>query len=526
MASTSHEGAKRVKKRKYSTSRCRPSCSAERICAASTPTARFAWEEYPEIDPWEPIWLPDFTRRHGLLLDTMDYKPLDYFNLFFPEAVSQLISDETNRYAEQFFESRDALAPRSRFSKWKPTTKDEMKGFVALQIEMGLDWRYNFREHWSTHTLSPGGFGQVMPHDRYVLLQSFIHFCDNKKQIPRGEPGYNPMYKVQPLLDIVEPTYKQFYQPGRDLSVDESMIKYKGRLFFRQYMPDKPTKYGIKDFVLAEANTGFCLKVITYTGKHSFQRENCPLTKLFMELQSRGIGACGTVRVNRRHMPLQLKPDRLKMKRGDNPVFMRADNLVALAWHDVKRVTCLTTVHTNNLCEKTICSKGNPEGRKLDKPVALEEYNCKMAGVDRLDQMLGSYAYGHKSTKWYHTVYHRMREIALTNGYIFFKQANSDSTMTAADFLKKVVDSLLAEYVGVPLAKRGRPAQTAVPDRLTERHFPATYEDKKYKPDCVLCSNRQLKKRHQCNTYCKQCNVAMHAIGCFERYHTLQDFAL
>uniref|UniRef100_A0A8C4T4J0 PiggyBac transposable element-derived protein domain-containing protein n=1 Tax=Erpetoichthys calabaricus TaxID=27687 RepID=A0A8C4T4J0_ERPCA len=331
------------------------------------------------------------------------------------------------------------------------------------------------------------------------------------------------------------------------------MVKYKGRLIFRQYMPDKPTKYGIKDFVLAEANTGFCLKVITYTGKHSFQRENCPLTtqvvlellqgyehlghvvymdnfytspELFMELQSRGIGACGTVRVNRRHMPLQLKPDRLKLKRGDNPVFMRADNLVALAWHDVKRVTCLSTVHTNNLCEKQIRSKGNPAGRKLDKPVALEEYNCKMAGVDRLDQILGTYAYGHKSTKWYHTVYHRLREIALTNGFLLFKQANSDSTMTAADFRKKVVDSLLEEYVGVPFAKRGRPAQRAVPDRLTERHFPATYEDKKYKPDCVVCSNRQLKKRHQCNTYCKQCNVAMHAIGCFERYHTLQDFAL
>ncbi|KAG2461407.1 HYI isomerase, partial [Polypterus senegalus] len=71
-----------------------------------------------------------------------------------------------------------------------------------------------------------------------------------------------------------------------------------------------------------------------------------------------------------------------------------------------------------------------------------------------------------------------------------FKQANSDSTMTVAEFRKKVFDSLLAEYVAVPLAKQGRPSQTAVPDRLTERHFPATYEDKKYKPDCVVCSNR------------------------------------
>ncbi|KAG2468815.1 PGBD4 protein, partial [Polypterus senegalus] len=140
--------------------------------------------------------------------------------------------------------------------------------------------------------------------------------------------------------------------------------------FFHQYMPDKPTKYGIKDFVRAEANTGFCLKVITYTGKYSFQRVNCPLTsqvvlellqgcehlghavyidnfytcpELFMELQSRGIGACGTVRVNRRHMPSQLKPDRVKMKRGDNTAFWRW--VVAVAWHDIKWVTSPYSTH-------------------------------------------------------------------------------------------------------------------------------------------------------------------------------------
>lgn len=40
-----------------------------------------------------------------------------------------------------------------------------------------------------------------------------------------------------------------------------------------------------------------------------------------------------------------------------------------------------------------------------------------MAGVDHLNQMLGTYAYNNKSTKWYHTVYHLIHEVALTNGY-------------------------------------------------------------------------------------------------------------
>ena len=318
-------------------------------------------------------------------------------------------------------------------------------------------------------------------------------------------------------------------------------------------MPDKPTKYGIKDFVLAESNTGYCLKMITYTGKYSFPRTDRPLTtqvvldllegyeneghvvymdnfysspELFRELQNKTIGACGTVRINRKHMPSQLKPEKLKLKRGDDPVFMRANNIVAMAWQDVKRVTCLTTVHTNNTCEKSIREKGKKEGRMLIKPVAIEEYNCRMAGVDRLDQMLGTYAYGHKSTKWYQTIYHRVREIALVNGYILYKQSNNEQFMPAANFRKKVVDGLLSEYVAVPTVQRGRPSAKQVPDRLTERHFPASYEDKKYKPDCIVCSNRQRKQRHQCNTYCKQCGEPMHSIDCFERYHTLRDYAV
>ena len=528
------------------------------VQSSVVPTASnvgFNWLDYPYIDPWEPSWLPDFQPSRGVLVNTLNFEPVDYFKLFFPETVFDLMSAETNRYADSFLASSGNLSPYSRFREWKPTTVEEIKGFVALQIEMGLDWRYNFREHWSTRYLSPGGFGQVMPRNRYILLQSFLHFCDNAQQRHKGEDGYNPLFKVQRLIDLTIPTYRQVYQPGRDLSVDESMVKFKGRLCFRQYMPDKPTKYGIKDFVLAESSTGFCLNVMTYTGKYSFPRQDQPLSTqvvldllrgyenqghvvymdnfysspdLFQELQQKGIGACGTVRSNRKNMPPDFRPDKLRLKRGDDPLFMRSDDLVAIAWHDVKRVTCLTTVHTNNTCEKTIRQKGNPDGRLLEKPVALEEYNNKMSGVDRLDQMLATHGYSHKCMKWYQPLYHRIREIALSNGYVLYKQdKGSVNRLDAAAFRKKVVDGLLSEYVAVDVSRRpGRPSGSPAPVRLTDRHFPGSYSDKKYHPDCVVCSNRQTKQRHQCKTFCKQCNLPMHAVVCFERYHSLLHYQL
>ena len=36
------------------------------------------------------------------------------------------------------------------------------------------------------------------------------------------------------------------YNPHREQSIDEAMVKYKGRVKFLQYMPMKPCKRGIK----------------------------------------------------------------------------------------------------------------------------------------------------------------------------------------------------------------------------------------------------------------------------------------
>ena len=44
-------------------------------------------------------------------------------------------------------------------------------------------------------------------------------------------------------------------------TIDEAMIKFKGRLGFKQYVKDKPTKRDIMNFVLADATNG-CLKIL------------------------------------------------------------------------------------------------------------------------------------------------------------------------------------------------------------------------------------------------------------------------
>ena len=52
-----------------------------------------------------------------------------------------------------------------------------------------------------------------------------------------------------------------------ELSIDETMLKAKGRFQYKQYIKIKPIKWGIKLFTVAESTTGYVLNVLPYTGK-------------------------------------------------------------------------------------------------------------------------------------------------------------------------------------------------------------------------------------------------------------------
>ena len=51
------------------------------------------------------------------------------------------------------------------------------------------------------------------------------------------------------------------------MSINEGMIAYKGCLSFRQFMPAKPTKYGIKVWMAAAAKNGCISNFAVYLGQ-------------------------------------------------------------------------------------------------------------------------------------------------------------------------------------------------------------------------------------------------------------------
>ena len=68
--------------------------------------------------------------------------------------------------------------------------------------------------------------------------------------------------------------FEEAYNYGREVSIDEAMVPFKGRSSMKQYLPMKPVKGSFKVLVLADGNTGYISRLNFYTGKTGGKSED------------------------------------------------------------------------------------------------------------------------------------------------------------------------------------------------------------------------------------------------------------
>ena len=79
--------------------------------------------------------------------------------------------------------------------------------------------------------------------------------------------GPSKLFKIYPVLSHLNTKFQSLYLPGQNIAIDQSLMLWKGRLPFRQYIPLKSSKFGIKTYELCESSSGYLWSFIIYTGK-------------------------------------------------------------------------------------------------------------------------------------------------------------------------------------------------------------------------------------------------------------------
>ena len=178
--------------------------------------------------------VPPFTAFPGVAVSLLkDAKPLHFFQLFLSTQLITYIVECTNAYAT----TRLGLMPPSRrslFRSWKPATFVEIKAVVGVILNMGLIQLSQLKDYWMMHeeTINLQFFRRVFSRDRFLQLFWMLHVGEVN--------GLTRHSKIQPLLDMIIPSFQRLFVPGKALAVDEAMIAYRGRVSFRQYTRGKP----------------------------------------------------------------------------------------------------------------------------------------------------------------------------------------------------------------------------------------------------------------------------------------------
>lgn len=104
-------------------------------------------------------------------------------------------------------------------------------------------------------------FKKVMTYDRFRQLLSLLHFVEN------DENNTDKIWKIRHVLEALTERFQEVYRPNEHISIDESLVPWKGRLSFKQFNPLKRGRFGIKLFVLCESKTGYVYDIEVYVGK-------------------------------------------------------------------------------------------------------------------------------------------------------------------------------------------------------------------------------------------------------------------
>ena len=125
---------------------------------------------------------------------------------------------------------------------------DEMMQFIGLIFLSAYNIRLSERDYWSTDPdLRCDALCTTMSRNRLFEIKAVLHAANNQSL------SDCLMAKVKPLYDILNEKLKRFGVVHEDLSINEFKVPYYGCHSCKQFIREKPIRFGYKLCVLARS---------------------------------------------------------------------------------------------------------------------------------------------------------------------------------------------------------------------------------------------------------------------------------
>ena len=398
-------------------------------------------------------------------------RPVEAFKYFIDGEIIDNLCLWTNQRARAFFVGRGNHKVHSL--RWTEVVSDDMYIFLALVLLMGIvrmPSRHMYWEHGPTFG-GPAIFtGGVMSRNGFNSIMKFLRFSPAQEVDKR-----RPKTRIQPFLDMLKVRFERAIDPGPNIGIDESLILWKGRLMFKQFIRTKRARFGIKIFFLcpsdpswdgyswsfevywgaqpafdapgehglskSEAVVARLMTNLFHTGRHVFCDSWYSSVRLAMWLWENGTYFTGTINPLR-GVPVFLRNETLGKKLSS---FARKGCMLVCKYVDRKTLYSITSKFSARVIPRT---KKYFRGRAyFNLPKQIDDYNQHMGTVDLVDLKLKYYSSSRKSLAWLKKLGIHFIDRAQHNAYLMFKsQQGILYDKKFMGYIKDVVNGLISEH--------------------------------------------------------------------------------
>jgi hypothetical protein len=410
---------------------------------------------------------------------------------------------------------------------WVPVTTEEVWRYLAVRIRQGIVQLPELHHYWEA-SYRDSYISQLMSRDRFIQLHRYFHIVP---PVPRSQKQ-TIVEKTAPFYHQCQRLFQQFFVPGGNFTVDETMIRFQGRSYWITVIKGKPEPIGYKLYTVA--SEGYLLGFRIYRGKGGYDSPQSVLQQVVLDLVKPWEGvhrtlyfdnlytsptlcdsllemkirSCGTCRTNRAKMPPNVKATGKALAKGGMKAWQRGQ-LGCLVWHDSKPVTFLST----HLRVDGVTAIPSIHGRpSITRPTVAVDYNFNKSHVDQVDQLRSYYAVQRRGRRSWPALAWWLLDMCIGNAYKLWCLENN-AKPGLLHFREQLLTQIAAAYPSP--RTHVQPTAPSVVHQGFVGHWPEFHTTD---GECSVCSEGRAKRRRT-RYRCTVCRVHLHPAKCFGAYH-------